>query len=258
MQATPVSDPLLAPGLRHTLEMLLLEAGEAGDPPQLKQRIAALVGAHFPAGLTARALALAERYVDYRVALGQLNAPQDPDDPQALRHALRARDATRLRYFDIAEYDALFAREDETERHALARMEAALASGLDPEQRRLALQAADALLPTQKRAEYSAITEHLAAAEQTAAFDARNADPAIRHAVRSARWGEAAAQALAALDREEQHWQQRLAQYSQALAQPGRDGAALQLRQQLFSAQEQPRIDAALALRLMAAEAATE
>ncbi|MNH47422.1 hypothetical protein D3C79_1106440 [compost metagenome] len=54
---------------------------------------------------------------------------------------------------------------------------------------------------------------------------------------------------MAQLDRDEQHWQQRLDQYSQARAQQG-DGAALQqLRQQLFSAEEQQRIDAALALR---------
>ena len=52
-----------------------------------------------------------------------------------------------------------------------------------------------------------------------------------------------------------QHWQQRLAQYDQARAQQG-DGPGLQqLRQQLFSEEEQPRIEAALALRKLQAAA---
>lgn len=252
-------DLLRLPGLRHTLETLLLEAGEAGEPRLLKQRLAGRVGAHFPAALGARALALAERYVDYRLALGELRAPWDAADPQALRGALQARQATRRRFFEAAEYDALFAREDALDEYTLARMQAALDPGLDARQRALALQAADALLPGEKQAEYAAVTQHLAAAQQTAALRARNADPAARQAARSARWGAAAAQALAALDREEQHWQQRLARYGQALAQPGSDGAALQqLRLQLFSAEEQPRIEAALALRQLATEAAPE
>lgn len=251
------ADPLLAPGLRHTLEMLLLEAGGASDPLQLKQRLAERMGTHFPAALAVRALALAKRYVDYRVALGLLEAPPDAGDAGALRAALQARQALRLQFFDGPEHAALFAQEEALDRYALARIEALLEPGLGAGQRALALRAAQALLPAEKIDEYRATSEHLAAAAQTAGFDARDADPATRHAARSARWGGAAAQALAALDREEQHWQQRLGQYGQALAQPGRDGAALQqLRQQLFSAEEQPRIDAALALRRMAGEAA--
>ena len=106
----------------------------------------------------------------------------------------------------------------------------------------------------ERRAERNAATEHLAAAAQTAAFNTQNADDYTRHAARSAQYGEAAAHALARLDREEQHWQQRLDQYSQARAQQGDGAAALQqLRQQLFSADEQPRVDAALALRKLQA-----
>ena len=61
--------------------------------------------------------------------------------------------------------------------------------------------------------------------------------------------GPAAAQDMAQLDREEQHWNQRLDQYSQARAQQGEGPGLQQLRQQLFSPEEQQRIDAALALR---------
>jgi lipase chaperone LimK len=245
------TDPLLVDGLRNTLEALLLEAGDANDPAALKQRLAALIGSHFPKALATRALALAERYVDYRVALGQLRAPQDLTDPRAVRDALEARHKVRLQYFEGAEYDALFAREAELDRYTLARLEIARNIQLTPEQRAQALQAADSELPQQRRAERSAATEHMTAAAQTAAFNAQNADPHTRHAARSAQYGEAAAHAMAQLDRDEQLWQQRLDQYSQARAQQG-DGAALQqLRLQLFSADEQQRVEAALALRTL-------
>jgi len=248
-----LSDPLLVQGLRDTLEALLMEAGDVSDPAALKQRLAALVGQHFPAALAARALALAERYVDYRVALGQLQSPtatQDLTDPRALRDAMQARDKVRLQFFDGAEYDALFAREAELDRYTLARLEIARNTRLSPEQRAQALQAADSELPPERRAERAASTEHMVAAAQTAAFNAQNASDLTRHQARSAQYGEAAAHALAQLDRDEQHWQQRLDQYSQARSQQGdQSAAAQQLRQQLFSSEEQQRLDAALALR---------
>lgn len=247
------ADPLLVDGLRDTLEALLLEAGEAPDPATLKQRLAGLVGRHFPGAWAARALALAERYVDYRVALGQVASPRDPTDPSALREALQARHAVRQRFFDGPEYDALFAREAELDRYALARLEIARNPQLTEGERAQALRDAEAELPPARRAERAAATEHLAAAAQTAAFDAQNIDERTRHAARSAQYGETAARALADLDREEQQWQQRLDQYSGMLARQGDGAAARQLREQLFSPEEQLRLPAALALRRPAA-----
>ena len=243
------ADPLLVHGLRDTLEALLMEAGDASDPATLKQRLAALINQHFPAALATRALALAERYVDYRVALGSLRAPQDLTDPRALRDALEARHKVRLQFFDDAEYDALFAREADLDRYNLARLEIERNTQLSPEQRAQALQAADNELSAERRAERRAATEHMAAAAQTAAFNASNADERTRYAARSAQYGSAAAQAMAQLDREEQHWNQRLDQYSQARTQQGEGPGLQQLREQLFSPEEQQRIDAALALR---------
>jgi lipase chaperone LimK len=245
------ADPLLVQGLREPLEALLMEAraDDTADPTELKQRLAGLVGKHFPAALATRALALAGRYVDYRVALGQLRTPQDLTDPGALRESLEARHKVRQQFFDGDEYEALFAREADLDRYTLARLEIARNTQLPPEQRAQALRDADGELPEARRTERLSATEHMAAAAQTAAFNAQNTDERTRHAARSTQYGEAAAHAMAQLDREEQHWQQRLDQYSQARTQQG-DGAALQqLRQQLFSAEEQQRIDAALALR---------
>ena len=243
------ADPFLTPDLRYQIEAMLLDAGDATTPEELKLRLSQLVRKHFGADLATRALALAERYVDYRVALGSLRAPQDLTDPRALRDALEARHKVRLQFFDDAEYDALFAREADLDRYTLARLEIERNTQLSPEQRAQALQAADNELSAERRAERSAATQHMTAAAQTAAFNASNADERTRYAARSAQYGPAAAQAMAQLDREEQHWNQRLDQYSQARAQQGEGPGLQQLRQQLFSPDEQQRIDAALALR---------
>lgn len=252
--AEALADPLLAHDLRLRLEDGLLEAGAASDPTLLKQRLAGAMGPHFPAALATRALALAERYVDYQAALGALRAPQEPTDPRALRNAFEAREKIRLRFFDAAEYKALFAREVELDRYTLARLEVAHKPQLTPEQRARAWQATQEMLTPEHLAERQATTQHMTVAAQTAAFNAQSADVYQRHAMRSAQFGEAAAHALAALDREEKDWQQRLDRYSQARA--GDPGALQRLRQQLFSGEELQRVDAALAWRELQATAA--
>jgi lipase chaperone LimK len=253
-QAAAGADPLLVPGLRNTLEAMLFEAGEASDPDALKQRLAQLVGQHFPAALATRALALAERYVDYRVALGALSAPRDPSDPRALRDAMEARQKVRQQYFQGEEYDALFAQEAELDRYTLARLEIARNPQLSPQQRSDALRAAESELAPERRAERTAATAHLDAAAQTAAFNAQGVGDVQRHMARSAQFGEQAAHALAQLDREDQHWQSRLEELSHTRAQHG-EAAAQALRQQLFTTEELQRVDAALALRALQAGA---
>lgn len=243
------ADPLLTPGLRDAIEALLHAAGEAPDPETLKQRIAALAGQHFAPELVTRALALAGRYVDYRVALGQLKPPADANDPRALRVAAEQRRTLRLRYFDGDEYDALFGQEQLLDDYMLARLEIERNSALDAPQKRLALADAEAQLPPALRAARAESVAHVAAAQQTAAYDAQGVDDATRFAQRAATHGAEAAGRLARLDQEERAWNARLDQYQQALNQ-GQEPARLeQLRHQLFSPEEQLRIDAALALR---------
>ena len=106
--------------------------------------------------------------------------------PGDARLALEARHKVRLQFFDDAEYDALFAREAELDRYTLARLEIERNTQLSPEQRAQALQAADDELSAERRAERSAATEHMAAAAQTAAFNATNADERTRYAARAA------------------------------------------------------------------------
>lgn len=248
----PLADPLLVPGLRYAIDAFLndaLEGGATEDPQEIKRRLRALADRHFAADMRERALALALRYVDYRAALGSVPPPADMSDANAVRTAMQARDSLRQQFFEPAEYEALFAEEAALDRHTLARMDIAGDRTLTASQRAEAMLAADAALPEPLRAARQASVAHLAAADQTADLNARNADDATRYAERSARYGEAAAQALARRDDEERQWQSRLDQYQQARAATGEGPALQQLRQQLFTPAERLRVDAALALR---------
>lgn len=251
-----MADPLLQPGLRDALEALLHAAGDVPDPQALKQRLEGLVDQHFAPELATRALALAQRYVDYRVALGQLRAPADLRDPRALRETLEARQKLRRQYFEADEFDALFAPEMALDQATLARLEIEHNSALSPEQKRSALQEAEAVLPAEQRALRAEAVAHVGVAQQTAAFHAQGVDDTTRHALRSAQHGEEAARRLARLDLEERDWNARLDRYQQAQRSTPDAARLQQLRTQLFSPEEQLRIEAALALRTQPAMAA--
>ena len=87
---------------------------------------------HFGADLATRALALAERFVDYRVAWAL--EPQ-AGRPTALRNSLNARERLRERYFAPEEHEALFARESALDRYTLARLEIQHNNGLTEEEK---------------------------------------------------------------------------------------------------------------------------
>lgn len=240
------ADPFLTPDLRYQIEAMLLDAGDATTPEELKLRLSQLVRKHFGADLATRALALAERYVDYRVALGTLKAPR-PDDPTALRNSLNARERLRERYFAPEEHEALFERESALDRYTLARLEIQHNTGLTKEEKARALKDTEAELPPEQRADRAQAMAHLGAAAQTQDFEARSVDERTRYQLRSATYGTDAAQALARLDHEERAWNQKLDDYAAAKAHdPGQMQA---LRERLFTPQEQLRLEAALALR---------
>jgi lipase chaperone LimK len=239
----------LAGGLRFKLEDLLLEAGEASTPAILKQQLAALAPRYFPAAELAQAMELLDRYVDYRVALGEIKPPVDPTDPQALRAALDARQLVREKHFRADEYRALFAQEEELDRFTLARLEIERNPDFTAAQKAAAMREAQRELGENERAARAAAVAHVAVASQSAAFEAAGVSEQERYAERRSQYGEVAAQQLARLDREERDWQARLDEYAAGKARNEPAGQLTRMRQQLFTPEEQLRIDAALALR---------
>ena len=247
-----VPDPLLVPGLRDTLEDLLLAAGDYPDPASLKRRLAELVGQYFDPALATRGLAMAERYVDFRVALGELRLPEDISQPDSLRASVDARDALRRQFFAPEEYAALFADQEALDRYTLVRLQIEQDASLSATARAAALQSAEAGLGDQQRAERAYSQVQVATAAQTARFDTEGTDERSRWTARSAQFGEGAATRLAALDAQESDWNRRLDLYAQARqgqqGQQGKDAIA-HLRTQLFSTEEALRLEGALALR---------
>ena len=182
-----------------------------------------------------------------------MRPPADPNDPQALRTLLAERQKVRLQYFDGDEFDALFAEELALDEYTLTRLEIDRDHTLTAEQKISALRGAEQGLDPKVRAQRADAVAHEGVAQQTATFNAQGVDERTRHAQRSAEYGPQAAQRLAQLDREDMDWNTRLDQYQQALART-QDPASLEpLRSQLFSSEEQLRIEAALAARALAA-----
>ena len=254
--AKGVLNPLLNPRLKLTFEAMLLEAGTTGaadgTPELLKQRLAVLIPRYFSPEWATDAFAVLQRYVDYRVALGKLATPADASDPRSLRQALDARQAVRKRYFSPEEHDALFAQDDALDRFTVARLEIERNTQLTPAQKQAALQQVQAELSPAEQVSRGEVVAHIAVAAQTAAFDSNNTSAQERYQQRSRAHGDAAAQRLAASDLQERDWQTRLGQYAGALASqsdPAQGQQLQQLRDQLFSSQEQLRLDAALAAR---------
>ncbi|MGE0496193.1 MAG: lipase secretion chaperone [Ramlibacter sp.] len=247
--AAATEDPFFTNDLRYRLEAALIDAGDADSPAVLKQKLQAVLPRHFSASDLARAMALMERYVDYRVALGAIKPPRDPGDPRALRLALGARDRARHQYFSEEEHRALFAQEEALDRFTLARLEIERNPDLSPAQKQAALQdTLSELTPAQRQERVEAV-QQMAVAAQTAALDARGASEAERYRLRQTQYGDAAALNLAQLDRENADWQVRLSQYAEAQARQASAAQLGALRQTLFSEQEQLRLEAALSLR---------
>jgi lipase chaperone LimK len=137
--------------------------------------------------------------------------------------------------------------------HTLARRALARDPTLsDPEG--VAQQAAlDAHRSDRERTAEQEATAAVLAAEQLHQFERLGLDPQTRHGERSALWGEAAANRLAALDESRAQWQQRLSDYARqrerllsdpALLPAEREHALSHLRRQSFDDLEQRRIEA--------------
>jgi lipase chaperone LimK len=256
----PISAPtalLQTPSLHRLIEDLIGDAIGSGsirsDPHGFRERLAARAKAHFPPELAQSAVAFLNRYVDYLESLDALNLSSAKSDVAALRSLFEERKALRESFFAPEEYKALFAREDRLDRYTIARMEIEANAKLSAEERDQALANAANELTPDERAERKSWQLHLNAQSQTALFDAKQTSDDERFEARKTEYGEAAAQRLAELDRSERDWQSRLAKYEQT-ARDVRNGALTNAqldaaRDQLFTAQEQLRLDAALAMR---------
>lgn len=203
----------------------------------------------------ARAKQILARYLDFKQALVQLERTPgiNGQSLEAIRERLAAIKAVRSRYFTPLEMEALFGPADAQASQALERLAIQQNAALSAEQKAASLALLDARLTPEQRREREAPVQHLLLAAKVDAAKAQGANEAQIQQLRVETAGEAAAQRLAALDREEADWRQRISAYlaerarllaNTQLAEADRQTAVAQLRQQRFSELEQRRLGA--------------
>lgn len=252
------ADAYLTPGLRMDIEDMVLEVLHDGsfdkDPAGFRQKLLERLKARHPPEYVARMQGLLERYVDYRMALGRLDARGgDAHSPDRLRETLGAMRTIRRQYFDDAEYDALFGASDRLDAFTLKRLEIQRNGQGSPADKAAALQALEAeMLTLQERQHRTEATVGAAVQEQTGRYDAQATGAAQRLAERTQQFGADAARRLAGLDAEEAQWKARLGEYVQARAQQEAGQITMAqldaLRTRMFNPQEQLRLPGALEL----------
>lgn len=194
---------------------------------------------------SSRAINIFERYLEYLTAVDSLSPSHSLADQfeqlvQLRRHTLGD---------ELA--DSFFGSEETYTRTVLAERAILEDATLNTTQQQEALKELHDDLPDELRtAREQAVAHHLAL-EQQQQYESLNISAEQRYQERAALYGEEAAERLALLDQEQQVWQQRLQDYqqqrqqiiSQYQDQAQQQEALTVLRQSLFSAQEQRRVE---------------
>ncbi|MFT0138302.1 lipase secretion chaperone [Alcanivoracaceae bacterium MT1] len=236
-------------GLRRRFDYFLSALGEE-DLETLKARLAADFQSHLSAPAAAQAWALLERYLDYNEALAELTAPEQTSED--LRQGLEQRRAVRARFFDAAISEALFGAEDRYTDFTLERRRLLEDETLDDSTRQQRLEALEAALPAELRQQVTAPHEPMAVNREVERMREAGASAGEIDRLRDARLGRKAADRLAELDQRRERWRNRYQDYSrqrQAILDSGLGGPDQQeeirrLRERLFEATEQSRVEA--------------
>ena len=252
-RTAPDQSLVLEPGLVHLFDYWLTTVGER-PLRAIRSDVERDLDARLAPRAATQAKALFGRYLQFKSALKDLHPapPASSRSVDALRANLRAMLALRATIFSEAESQALFAPQDAEARGALARMDIEQDPALDAPQRQARLAALDAHLSPAERADRDAPLAVVRLDEATDAIRAQGgSDDDVWHA-RAAATSPEAANRLADLDRDEATWKARIADYrsqrSAVLSAAGSDAtrqAALgDLRNRLFTPEEQRRLGA--------------
>lgn len=203
--------PVADRDLRRMFDYFLARLGERDEAAIRNDLFAHLRDAlHLSVAAQAQVLAWFDAYVATERAATQLPRSGNLADDLA---QLRALHAERLGA-ELAR--AFYGSEDDYAAYTAQRLALEHDTALSPAQREAALRELEAQLDPAQRASRDAGTDFQLAVAQTEQFAVDGADARTRHDERSALWGEAAAQRLDALDRQEAQWNARLVAYAHA------------------------------------------
>ncbi|GAA3956414.1 lipase secretion chaperone [Allohahella marinimesophila] len=206
----------------------------------------------------AQARDLLRRYVEYRIALGEIEetdmqvASNGMATAASLRQRFQAVAALRQGLFSSEEDDAFFQLDNVQDEYMLQRLAIEQNPGLNDQQRQQAVAALDRTLPEEIRDLRQRVTQDAALYTTTEAMRQAGAGPEQIYKVRAETLGDQAAANLAELDRQRAEWDQRLSDYSRQrnailesdLSQAGREAALNTLIESRFTELEGQRVRA--------------
>lgn len=183
-----------------------------GEEPEavIRQRIVDQIRARLPAAAAAEAEALLDTYLRFRTAARELAGSGDV--PGDLERRLQWIRELRREHFG-ATAEVLFGEEEETTRIDLERRRVATDPELDEAEKRARLEALDEGLPESVRVARERARAPAATQQEVEALREAGASEQEVFALREERFGREAAERLAALDVEQERWQDRLGAY---------------------------------------------
>ncbi len=243
------------PQLRQLFEYYLSALGEETLPQLIARIEQALARLEEPA--RSEALATLGNYLDYKLALGDLEAAHgsaatlDADEMQQRMAEIRA---LRRTWMDAQTADAFFAGDEAVDRFQVEQLRIRSDPSLSDNEREQALARAEQALPApvrEARRETRKFTDYQRARAEFAD------DPEALRAWREERFGEEAARQLEKAEAEQQAWNDKWQAYSEALAKleklgvagPEREAAIDALRDDHFEGAEKLRAEALDSIR---------
>lgn len=246
----------LTRGVRNLFDYFLSTVGE-DSLANVRARIVAYITSHLPPLAASEAQALLDHYLAYERDQGQ--AARDAGNNatalslDAVSQRFDTLQALRAKHFSAAERAAFFADDEALDRYTLARLRVLQDGSSTPAEKARRISELSTGLPPAMRADLTVADTVQNLQAITADWKAHGGSPQELRAAREQLVGSEAADRLEALDRKRSEWSAKLQSYQTqrktlladaTLSAPQREQALAQLRGQLFSPQEQLRVQA--------------
>ena len=237
-------------GVRRVFDYFLSALGEE-DLDTIKARIAAHLAGNLPDGKAVQqAWALLDRYLNYQDALSQ--QPKPERTAAGARDAVKARQQLRHAWLGQQVAEVFFGFEDQLDSYTIRRLEILENDQLSDAQKRRHIAMLQQELPAPIREARERATAPTRVAGQVETLREAGASAAEIRALREQQFGVEAAQRLEQLDRQRQQWDARYQDYASqrqqilesGLASTDQQAAIERLQEDLFSEQEQRRVQA--------------
>lgn len=206
--------------IKELFEFYLSSIGE--EPlEQILHRIQSELGSQLQSPALEQALSLLKRYVDYKIELASITQEtphllsDSNSDIDNIKHQKSQLSALRARYFDPTEYQQFFEQEERYDDFMIRHLEIVQDQTLDEETKMQNIEALEQSLPEEVRYVRQKVSLHGNVYEHAEKLKSEGASNEEIFQIREQSLGTEAAKALAKLDKDREHWQQRLSHYAQ-------------------------------------------